>query len=79
MSFVKMRDNLITHFNQITKNVDNIFEVAVDKDEMWNLYLDSFPKGTNEIYRKRREYDCSCCRSFIKAVGNIGRRTRRII
>ena len=71
MSFVKMRDNLITHFNQITKNVDNIFEVAVDKDEMWNLYLDSFPKGTNEIYRKRREHDCSCCRSFIKAVGNV--------
>lgn len=36
MSFVRMRDNLIAHFNQITKDVDNIFEVAVDKGEMWN-------------------------------------------
>lgn len=71
MSFVRMRDNLITHFNQITKDVDNIFEVAVDKDEMWNLYLDSFPEGTNEIYRERREHDCSCCRNFIKSIGNV--------
>lgn len=45
MSFVRMRDNLIAHFNQITKDVDNIFEVAVDKDEMWNLYLDSSLKA----------------------------------
>lgn len=71
MSFVRMRDNLIAHFNQITKDVDNIFEVAVDKDEMWNLYLDSFPEGTNNIYRERREHDCSCCRNFIKSIGNV--------
>lgn len=71
MSFVRMRDNLIAHFNQITKDVNNIFEVSVDKDEMWNLYLDSFPEGTNEIYRERREHDCSCCRHFVKAIGNV--------
>jgi hypothetical protein len=69
--FVIMRDNLIEHFNEITKDVNSIFEVAVDKDEMWNLYLDSFPAGTNEIYRERREHDCSCCRHFIKAIGNV--------
>lgn len=71
MSFVTMRDSLIAHFNQITKDANNVFVVNVDKDEMWNLYLDSFPKGTNEVYRKCREHDCSCCRSFIKAIGNV--------
>lgn len=65
-----MRDMLIENFNNITKDVTHLFEVNVDKDEMWNLYLDSFPAGTNEIYRERREYDCSCCRHFIKSVGN---------
>ena len=70
MEFVAMRDKLIEHFNMMTKDADQLFEVDVDKDELWNLYLDSFPPGTNEIYRERREHDCSCCRHFIKSIGN---------
>lgn len=70
MEFTEMRNKLIEHFSEMTKDVDHLFEVAVDKDEMWNLYLDSFPAGTNEIYRERRWHDCSCCRQFIKTIGN---------
>lgn len=70
MEFTKMRDKLMKHFNEMVKDVDYLFEVAVDKDELWNLYLDSFPAGTNEIYRERRWHDCSCCRQFIKTIGN---------
>ena len=43
----------------------------MDTEELYNLYLDSFPAGTNEIYRERREYDCSCCRHFIRDIGNV--------
>ena len=70
MNFTIMRDKLIKHFFEITKDATHLFEVDVDKDKMWNLYLDSFPAGTNEIYRERREHDCSCCRQFIKNIGN---------
>lgn len=70
MNFTEMRDVLIRHFYEITKGVDNLFEVSLDKDELWNTYLNSFPKGTNEIYRERTEHDCSCCRQFIKTIGN---------
>lgn len=70
MNFTEMRNKLMEHFNEMVKDVDHLFEVAVDKDELWNLYLDSFPVGTNEIYRERREHDCSCCRQFIKTIGN---------
>lgn len=70
MEFTTMRNMLMEHFAEMTKDVTHLFEVNVDKDEMWNLYLDSFPAGTNEIYRERREHDCSCCRQFVKAIGN---------
>lgn len=71
MEFTEMRDKLREHFNEMVKDVDHLFEVAVEKDELWNLYLDSFPAGTNEIYRERRWHDCSCCRQFIKTIGNV--------
>ena len=70
MDFTQMRDKLIEHFNGMTQDVSNLFEVNVDKDEMWNLYLDSFSAGKNEIFRERRQYDCSCCRQFIRTIGN---------
>lgn len=71
MTFVEMRDALNQHFEEMTKCEDHLFVVSVDKDEMYNLYLDSFPEGTNEIYRERRYHDCSCCRGFIKSIGNV--------
>lgn len=70
MEFTEMRDKLRERFNEMVKDVNHLFEVSVDKDELWNLYLNSFPEGTNEIYRERREHDCSCCRQFIKTIGN---------
>lgn len=70
MEFKEFRNMIAEHFKKMTEDVEKLFEVGVDKDEMWNTYLDSFPAGTNEIFRKRREYDCSCCRQFIKQIGN---------
>ena len=48
-----------------------MFTTNCDPDFLWNLYLDSFPAGTNEVYRERREYDCSSCRHFIKRLGGV--------
>lgn len=70
MEFKNFKMLLQENFKQMTKDTTHLFEVDLDKDELWNLYLDSFPKGTNEIYRERREHDCSCCRQFIKNIGN---------
>ena len=48
-----------------------LFVVDSDRDEIWTRYLGSFPPGSNPVFRQRTEHDCSCCRSFIRNVGNV--------
>ena len=71
MEFTKFVEKLNAHFMEMIKNNPVLFEVNVDKDAIWELYLNSFPQGTNEIFRKRREFDCSCCKHFIRHMGNV--------
>lgn len=71
MNFEEMRDKLNEHLTKMTQNGEHLFSVLLDKDVLWNLYLDSFPEGTNEIFRERRWHDCSCCRGFIKQIGDV--------
>lgn len=69
--FKKFRKKLQGHLTMMCNQTDHLFVVKVDKEEMWNLYLDSFPEGTNEIFRERREHDCNCCRNFVRNLGNV--------
>lgn len=71
MEFLEFRNILDAHITNLIFDQSTLYVTDTDKDELWNLYLDSFPEGTNKVYRERREYDCSCCRSFIKNFGNV--------
>jgi hypothetical protein len=44
---------------------------AADRDAIYATYLASFPEGQNPIYRERTEHDCSCCKNFIRNIGNV--------
>jgi hypothetical protein len=48
-----------------------LFYVDIDKDLLWQTYLDSFPAWANPMYRERTEHDCSACKSFIRAIGGV--------
>jgi len=50
---------------------NQLFSVNVDREELYDLYLESFPEGKNEVFRERQEFDCSACRHFIKSFGNV--------
>ena len=54
-----------------TMKGEQLFRTAVGKDLLWDTYLESFPEGTNPIFRERRVFDCQCCRQFIRAIGNM--------
>lgn len=56
-------------FDKMAK--DQLYRVDIDKQSLWELYLKSFPEGTNPIYKERTEHDCNCCKNFIRDVGNV--------
>jgi len=70
-SFKSFNERLVASLEELSEVVSHLFVVDVTGDELWDTYLDSFPPGANEIYRTRREHDCSCCRSFIRQFGAV--------
>lgn len=73
MQFHELNTKLNKHFEAMCQGTTSLFEVAIDPDYLWEVYLDSFPPEMNRIFRKRREFDCSCCRNFVKRFGNVVR------
>lgn len=71
MNFKQFKTELQLNFKNMVEDIDNLFEVDVDRDQLWELYLDSFPNGTNPVFRERREYDDSACRQFVRNFGNV--------
>ena len=67
-NFVKFRDKL-------NKNIDtstsNLYVSSINGNDLWDLYLASFPEGTNPVYKERTAHDCQCCRNFVRNCGNI--------
>lgn len=75
MSDFKPFGQAVTHlFNQYInadKDKKSMFIVDINGDDLWAHYLASFPEGTNPIFRERTEHDCSCCRNFVRNIGNV--------
>ena len=61
---------------QVKDNFDSmstkpLYRTNVGLDEIKDIYLASFPVGTNPIYITNTEHDCTCCKSFIRNVGGL--------
>jgi len=69
--FHDLQAGLLDNFERLHSTYGTAFQTDADKEELWNTYLESFPPNRNQIYRTRREFDCSCCRHFIKDIGGI--------
>lgn len=59
------------HAQFTTMSKHELFVVDVSGDTLFDEYLKAFPEGTNPIFRERTEHDCSCCKNFIRNIGNV--------
>lgn len=70
-NFKKLQEAIKKQFDVMTKDAAVLYSLNLEKNELWDIYIESFPEGTNKLFRERREHDCSCCRHFIRAFGDV--------
>ena len=56
-------------FQEIVAGHGRSFVADLDGDALWSRYLAAFPEGTDPIFKKRTEHDCSCCKQFVRRAG----------
>lgn len=61
--FNELNKSLIKNFNKLQN--DNLYQVEVDRDKIFQIYLDGF----DDEYRQ--EHNCNCCKSFLRQYGGI--------
>lgn len=72
IGFLKTKKKQNEHINNMFRESDALYTVNLDKQELFNsIYLGSFPKGTNEVFRERTEHDCNACKHFFNRIGNV--------
>ena len=71
MEFKNLKVVMQKRFKEMCKDAPQLFEVAIEKNVLWDKYIEAFAPEHNKIYRKRSEHDCNCCRSFINNIGNV--------
>lgn len=67
--FHAFADRIRRRFDLLSKN--ELFVVGDDNRIFEQHYLASFPPGTNPVYKTNTEHDCSCCKNFIRNLGNV--------
>jgi len=71
MEFSQFNQLLQDNVANMLKQHSKLLVADVDSHVLWDMYLNNFPPGTNEIFRERREHDCGCCRHFLRLFGNV--------
>jgi len=65
MEFKQFKQKLQEHFQQIIQNHNVLFLTDVDKDIIWDTYLNSFSD------EERQGHNCNCCKQFLRPYANV--------
>lgn len=71
MNFDNFQRAIQKQFDRMTKDGNALFEANFSKSDRYEMYLGSFPEGTNPLHIVNTQHDCVCCKQFIRAVGSV--------
>jgi hypothetical protein len=64
--FQEIKKKVQSKFEQFSKDYPNLFYVEIDRDKIWDLYLNGFKDGV-----ERQSNNCNCCKSFLRQYAGI--------
>lgn len=70
MEFKEFSDLIEKRFNELSKE-DILYSIDLDRNALWDIYLGSFPEGTDPVYKTNTRHNCNCCKNFIRDVGDV--------
>ena len=65
LMFIQLKQAVQDRFDSMIKDQTKLFTVTVDRDKIWDLYLNGF---TDEV---RQHHNCNCCKSFLRQFSGI--------
>lgn len=71
MEFNEVKKMLTNHIAEMIKGATHLFTTEIDGDKLWETYINNFPVGKNDIYRKKGAHECSACRRFVRQFGDV--------
>ena len=68
----ELNKKLQAQFEQM-QSTGKLFRVNIPGQELWDLYLNSFPKEYNQVFRspESSEHNCNHCKNFMRRYANI--------
>ena len=65
MEFKIFKETMQKSFELFIKNTDKLFVTNVEKDVIWDTYLNAFPED------EKQSFSCNCCKQFLRPYGNL--------
>lgn len=69
--FIKFREAVNAQIGKMEKEDAGLLLTNADKKDIWALYLESFPEGTDNLFITNTEHNCNCCKDFIRDLGSV--------
>src|SRR5690349_20248513 len=63
--FQKLKQAIQKNFENIMKGQSKLFYKDIDRDKIWDLYLEGFSP------EERQGHNCNCCKSFLRRYSGI--------
>lgn len=69
IDFTPFGEAVARRFDWLSRH--ELYVVDLNGVDLFEIYLQAFPAGTNPTFRQRTEHDCNTCKNFVRRLGHV--------